>query len=221
MSNEKYIDKIRALMNKTTAAGCTPEEAEAAAAMAAKLMEQYHINNEQVVGKKDANKQGTVDIKYGYIQPWTTSLVAAVGKMTGCFVLTSQKHAYFFGTETAVDAAVFMANNLQERVAKMAFEYWNKVKDTYSPHDKSNTVRNYRLGLAHGIHRRLAQQRENTNKEALLVVDNAVIKAQEFASTITAWRASRRSVFGPIGDESAYYNGVKDAADVAVQQRLN
>jgi Protein of unknown function (DUF2786) len=221
----KYITKIRALMEKTIENGCTPEEAEAASAKVSELMEQYHIADSDVMGSHDKNKRGEVMFKYGHSEPWTQSLASTVGRMTGCFILYGYRYAAFYGTEVAVDAAVYTMNNLQEQAAKMAFAYWTKVKDAHSPHDRGWVIRDYRLGIVHGIRNRVfEQQSQNTDgagsKTGLVVINDALEKAKEYAATLTKWTSTSRSRGTTVRDGTAYYQGQDDSAGVTTQARL-
>lgn len=229
MINESMINKIRALMAKTSDNGCTPDEAEAAAAKVAELMELYHIQESDVVTKEDKNKNGFVLVKYGHFEPWTVSLTSTVARMTGCFALLSGNRAVFYGTEFAVDAAMFAMNNLQEQAAKMAFKYWSDNHLLYDECERNRVIRDYRLGIVHGIRNRVAEQQRQQvhvggqlnagSTTGLMVINNAISKAEEYASTVTMWSKTRRSG-GSVSDYDAYDRGRKDSANVTTQQRL-
>ena len=49
MTDETILQKIRAMLNRTTANGCTEAEAMTAAAMVAKLMDRYNLSDADVL----------------------------------------------------------------------------------------------------------------------------------------------------------------------------
>ena len=84
------VDKITALLNKTTARGCTDEEAEAAAEAAQRLMAKYQIDEAMLAfsGKGEADMLDTVklDIASSYFNP-RLFLLDGIAKANDCKVV--------------------------------------------------------------------------------------------------------------------------------------
>lgn len=84
------VDKITALLNKTTARGCTDEEAEAAAEAAQRLMAKYQIDEAMLAfsGKGEADTLDTIriDIASSYFNP-RLFLLDGIAKANDCRVV--------------------------------------------------------------------------------------------------------------------------------------
>lgn len=83
MNRDKLIAKIRALLAKTEDAGCTEDEALAAAAKAADLMDKYHVERAEL-------ESGDTDFSWSKIKPqykWHCDIyhwiAPAIAKFTG------------------------------------------------------------------------------------------------------------------------------------------
>ena len=223
----KIIDKIRALMAKTLENGCTQAEAEAAAQKVAALMAVYQLNEADVMPKDQKNKRGEATCKYGKVEPWTLSLSIVVARMTGTYSAYSSYggKVYFYGTEDAVDAAVYTFNNLQEQIAKMAYAYWKQVKADTPDYLKGQTIRDYRTGAVSGIQNAVQEQQEaqrfsEQNTTALIVINNSIEKAKEWATGETKFRNGRARTESRVRSSTAYYQGYEDGGSIQRQKRL-
>jgi hypothetical protein len=85
---EAVLLKIRKLQRKTTEAGCTPEEAGAAAAKVSELMEQYSIGHAQIelaAGVEELTGYGSTKAK---AEAWRASLLHELARDTRCRAVT-------------------------------------------------------------------------------------------------------------------------------------
>lgn len=226
-ANEKIIARIQALLAKTTERGCTPQEAEAAAQKVAALMAVYQLSESDVAPKDQKNKRGEARCKYGKCEPWTLRLAAAVAQMTGTFHAYSAGtgFVFFYGTEDAVDAAVFSFNNLQEQAANMAYAYWKEQKKAGAQDwERGPAIRDYRYGVVNGIRNAIYEQQQQQkfaeqNTTALIVVNNSIKRAEEWAHQNTMFRTGR-SRGSSIRNSAAFAQGYDDGRKVQRQPRL-
>lgn len=89
---QSVVDKITALLNKTTARGCTDEEAEAAAEAAQRLMAKYQIDQAMLAfsgkgdGEADVLDTVKLDIASSYFNP-RLFLLDGIAKANDCRVV--------------------------------------------------------------------------------------------------------------------------------------
>lgn len=109
------IRKIKALMARTPARGCTEAEAEAAAAMAASLMRQYGL------GALDLDMGSTLATAPSRPARWQRVLVGSIGFATNCVALwcSRSKQVEFVGATPGPDIAVYLFI-VGDRAAKRA-----------------------------------------------------------------------------------------------------
>lgn len=128
-TDNPIIEKIRALLAKTTAAGATEEEAAAAAAAAERLLAKHKLD------ERDVNKSPIVMRKTGirYLEPWVLSVATNAARFYGCQALmypqvyrnakgkTSQYNSVMMvGRESSCIVAVSMVGYLIETIVRMS-----------------------------------------------------------------------------------------------------
>src|SRR5262249_53976073 len=111
---QALLDKIRALLVKTTANGCTQEEALAALAKARAMMDAYAISDDELALTKEERAifmrqpRGTTDphrIKW--------RLCAAIGEFCECEVWRDRNHLLVFcGLRSDVQLATWLLDTL-------------------------------------------------------------------------------------------------------------
>jgi hypothetical protein len=132
---QKVKEKIRALNAKTVANGCTEEEALSAMNMVGKLLEQYNLSIDEVSLKEDGCVCIAIDIGAKRNSP-ITHVIVGIAQLTGtttwrgplwgkcakaCGIevdatgrpsgpRNENKHMFFFGTPTDVEAARHLWN---------------------------------------------------------------------------------------------------------------
>jgi hypothetical protein len=133
---QKVKEKIRALNTKTVANGCTEEEALSAMNMVGKLLEQYNLSMDEVSLNEDGCVCIAIDIGAKRNSP-ITHVIVGIAELTGTTtwrgplwgkcakacgievdatgrpcngVRNDNKHMFFFGTPTDVEAARHLWN---------------------------------------------------------------------------------------------------------------
>lgn len=123
MENEKIMNKIMALLNKTVENGATEQEAIAAGLMAQRLMKKYKISEVVDITKPKEVIRNDVKIK---TKTWISFLAGVIGDNFCCQVIKSpvinvktRKSTYiirFYGYEQDVKVATKMFNVLCELI---------------------------------------------------------------------------------------------------------
>lgn len=98
------IRKIKALLDRTPARGCTEAEAEAAASVAASLMRQYGLN------AVDLDMGSRLALAPSRPARWIKVLVSSIGFATNCAALwrAGSKQVEFIGAVPGPDIAVYL-----------------------------------------------------------------------------------------------------------------
>lgn len=217
-NKQAAIARIRALLAKTTANGCTEAEAMAAAAKAGELMDRYSVTMTDVEIKAEKCETRTGMAKTHPVEGCAT----AIARFCGCKVWRSgaagRKALSYFGLPQDVEVAMYLTDlirNCMEAEFKAYMRGPGKLQDAHG----KTLRRNFMLSMASRIHSRLmamAAAREAAAKTntgtALVVVRNAVVDAQ-FKALGMKLRAGSRS--------SGRYNGDASRAGAAAGDRVN
>lgn len=167
---QAMIDKVAALLNKTTSKGCTDEEAQAAAEAAQRLMAKYAIDEAMLsaAGKSDDKLDSVfVEIASSYFNP-RLFLLDAIAKSNDCRVLYtrggSKKGAYVKGFKSDLDNVLMMYTNLVMHMQLQARRYnvgagaWDA-----SPYKQRES---FMMGYQREIGRRLKEARRFAESQA-------------------------------------------------------
>ena len=187
---DKVLTRIQALRAKTVDRGCTEQEAIAAAAKVAELLDRYGLSLSEVDLKEQSCEGfgvGTGRRRFGPID----SCIPAVGEFCDCRVW-SEKTAdgeiryVFFGLPADVAGARYLYE-LVERAFATETELFKRSK-LYAEHrsgERRSATLSFQTGLAHGIARKLAElrrQREAAMREAsgrdLVPMKEAVVEEE-------------------------------------------
>jgi hypothetical protein len=185
---EKIANKIKELMKKTTANGCSEAEALSAAEMVGKLMNEYDLSMTEIEFKNEEFLTMTIETDSRVASP-IHNVVTAIGVYTDCKVWFSRgsKIVYsFFGTKRDTEIAHFLYNLLLGAIKRETENY--KKTDSY----KKSTLngRTKTSSFANGMGIRLAsrlqemkrdQKVENSNSTALVKVDKMSIVLDQFS----------------------------------------
>lgn len=138
MADNSVIARVRALLERTTAAGCTEEEAAAAASAAERLLRRHNLE------MRDVRRPDIVGLDTGqrYLDPWARSLGVHAARYYGCEPLVvhvpyvrpsrrpgmpDRRDTYrslrFYGREAAVTVAVEMYMYLWQTVIRLSRDY--------------------------------------------------------------------------------------------------
>lgn len=181
MENEKIMNKIMALLNKTVENGATEQEAIAAGLMAQRLMKKYKIS--EVV---DTNKPKEVirnDIKIK-TKTWISSLAGVIGDNFCCKVIRTRainvitrKPEYiikFYGYKQDVKVATKMFNVLCELIDRGIVKQKALAK---RKHGTSKGVQNaYASSFIRAVNKALSEQCKALQ---LVISEQVVAKVNE------------------------------------------
>lgn len=137
-SNEKIISKIKKVL-ELSKNNPSENEAMAAAALAQKLMAEYHITVTDIEEVNDSENIVEVEVKVGKGNKWKYALAGIVARNFRC------KH-FYYGKETVV----FYGYNTDAEIAAMTYEFLynfgNKKANAYY-----QKVRNESLRVSYGF----------------------------------------------------------------------
>jgi hypothetical protein len=229
-NRDDIIRRVKALMEKTVAAGCSEAEAMAASEAATRLMNKYELELTDIKIAEQANCQ-EFDINVGYkTTPPSFMTAGAIAYLTDTRAWTRKDragfpHLVFFGFETDVIVAQYIFAIIERSMLHAWMAY--KIEADYKG---ASTVRRRALqegfdaGMAGRIDTRLRrmkdeQRRENSASGRDLVVLKRPIVDAELAKLgihFTAHRAGRaRPMNGAAyeagqraGDNVAFNKGV-------------
>ena len=184
---DKLIGRIRGLREKTVAQGCTEQEAYAAAAKVAELLDRYGLSLSELDLRKQTcegvgietgrKRRGPIDDCMGTIAAYFDCKVW--GETAG----DGSLHYVFFGMPGDVQAAVYLHDLIARAFAAetdtfRAGEFYGSLL----PANKRNATVSFQAGLANGIIMKLGMlrqeretAREGGNGRALVPVKRAMI----------------------------------------------
>ena len=163
---QKKVAQIRALLSKTTEAGCTPAEADAAQAMAADLMAKYAV---EMADLSDVDHDEIEEmLKYALnpqnTYPWNKTLACAVQTMTNTFLLQGKSGRYpvftFYGAKSDVENATWMFKAYLDALAPMWKSYMRENGYTTDTAEK-NAWYEFRKGVAMGVPKKAYDSRKS------------------------------------------------------------
>ena len=129
-SDERTLDKIRKLLQKSRDAGASEAEAASCAEKARELMEQHSVSEESL--RERQSSPGRLYFEAKYMDPWRKNLGTAVGYSYGC-VMTwhpSTRQFCFTGSPTGVEVCRDVYQHLERTVTRLAAAYRSAVKGT-------------------------------------------------------------------------------------------
>jgi len=165
--NDKLIDRIKKLLTKTEGNGCSKEEAEAALAMASRLMAEHELDMADIAiedkpdmvdedietfSRWDFEAQKTYEIisHFCFVKPWLH-----VGLVNG----KKRKTLKFFGRPEGVEAAREMWHGLTAAYDRL-FAYYRAVNKAPASHRRS-----FIEGVANGFYSKMKAERESMQAE--------------------------------------------------------
>lgn len=181
MENEKIMNKIMALLNKTVENGATEQEAIAAGLMAQRLMKKYKIS--EVVDTTKPKEVIRNDIKIK-TKTWISSLAGVIGDNFCCKVIRTRainvitrKPEYiikFYGYKQDVKVATKMFNVLCELIDRGIVKQKALAK---RKHGTSKGVQNaYASSFIRAVNKALSEQCKALQ---LVISDQVVAKVNE------------------------------------------
>lgn len=213
---EKIVAKIKALLDKTTANGCTEAEAVAAAEAANRLMEDYDLTYTDLETEVRGEIYGTRRKRYGTgkVLPDAVMFTAkSIAEYCNCRVWKNDNELIYYGSQDDTQLAQQLSAMVQ-MAAEGEFARYLKGPQR-SPDANGRSLRgSFMIGFSNRVAERFRsmakdrEQKPSTTGTALVVVKNQVTteKYAEFCRktghVTTASRASRRTMY-----EGAYKAG--------------
>jgi hypothetical protein len=162
--NEGIARRIQKILSKTEEAGCTPQEAEAAFAMATRLLAEHNLTMDDVDTATAQKATEYVEQDAFDMARWSRELVMAVKIVqkhcfvTGCF-WHSRKKLVFFGEATNVESARFMLTSLMEASQRLWASY--RIRNAMGKSER--TI--YLIGLMAGFGSKMDDERKAMEAE--------------------------------------------------------
>jgi Protein of unknown function (DUF2786) len=183
--SEVWIAKIRKILSKTEDAGCTQEEAEAAFALATRLMAEYNLEMSDIEVKDDSQKVewGDEEIlqtgRWFYENNLAYGIVKEYAFIDGFFThrcdgFKTRKVLRFFGKKENVETARFMFNALLAAYDRLWITY------RYLTQRPASDRRIYVAGIAMGFRDQLRAERQ------AMEIERDIVKGKSSGSTALA-----------------------------------
>ena len=183
--NELWVAKIRKILTKTEDAGCTQEEAEAAFALATRLMAEHNLEMSDVEVNDDAPKVewSEADIftcaRWSYENNLAYGIVKEYAFVEGYFGWSyangkARKVLRFFGKKDNVATAQFMFNALLAAYDRLWITY------RYLTGRPATDRRIYVAGIAMGFRDKLRDERK------AMEIERDILKGKNSGSTALA-----------------------------------
>jgi len=226
-TNEDIIRRVRALMEKTTANGCSEAEAMAASEMVSRLMNKYQLDLTDIKLKETANCREAASSGGQKNDPPSFMCANAIAHLTDTRVWRrNDRNGFaeivFFGLETDVVVANYIWSIVDRAMLWAWLDYkataGYKALSTAGRRDMNNS---FHQGMASRINDRLramkkAQKAENlaTTGRDLVIVKSAIVDAEFEKLGMTFGRA--KSYGKSAGDGRAYAAGQDAGSRVAL-----
>jgi hypothetical protein len=183
-SREKLIDKIKAMLAKTTAKGCTEEEALTALATARAWIDTYEISDDELRLSKEEkailHTESEADAPDSHKIRWELT----IGIARFCNVRIYRNHSKagltFAGFRSDIEYATWLLDHLSDFVHDKLFEF---LLDCLAPEGKERKqeIRGFVIGCTDRINARLIEmcdqpktERTTNGKELVVIKDQAI-----------------------------------------------
>lgn len=204
MCKESILDKVSKLLAKTTENGCTPEEAQAATAMAQSLLAKYDL---ELSDLEDEPTVSSLDVSVGTksVNSRQALLAIMLAKHYGCLVLKSTRKDKQYITFIGERKRPEVLKETYLFVYKAYQQCWQQYHRTLSC-NKESYRNDYFEGFINGVDQVLTQ---NENQNAIVLrASKAVVDYLFNTPTVT------RSVgVSTTGNNEAHYRGYCDGKE--------
>lgn len=213
MTNEKQqkiMERINNLLNKTVANGCTPEEAAAAATMAQKLIAKHHVD------MREFNESEDVDSDEEYCsREWQTRLATVLANNTCCKMVYTvmgrgKRRLTFIGRDTERMAVLKMYDKLSEACQRGLTAEKRRYKEIHGT--TAGVEHSYTLGFIRAVQ---SAMNEQCRALQLVTPEEVTNKMQELFPHCRTSSWKQKSVLG-----DCYANGKLAGQDAAGRKRL-
>lgn len=225
MSDEKtreaQLARIRGLMAKTTAAGCTEAEAHAAAALLDKLLAQYGLSLDEAA----VREQEIVKLDITVLPHAVDHAARNIAAFTDCRVWHCNRDLIFLGCEIDVDVAEYLTLLFVRAINRESdnFTMFNPDYATRTAAGKSEMVWSFQVGCAARLGERLGEMKSKrdytqrgTGTDLVAIKKPLVDDAFNSLGIVLGGGHAGRAV----KDSAAYGAGRKAAEGVAINQGI-
>ncbi len=224
MERESKIARIRALMAKTVAAGCTEAEAQAAAAAVDRLLGQWEIELDELQLKEETPDIRVVTTPRGHA---VTRAALGVARFCDCRVwLQGNKDLAYCGLPVDLEIAEYLTMLFMRSMDREAANYtmFNPTYDALSPGGRDDMLFAFRVGMARRLTERLDEMkdaRDGVNRSSgrdLVAVKTPMIDAYLASIGLVIGKGSKgRSVRDVAAFEAGRAAGERVAINRAVR----
>lgn len=178
MTNEKTLNKIRALLAKTIENGCTEAEAMAALEIAQKLMIEHEISLEDLKLEDEKAIVARSDMRDPQNVRWQICYYIALFTETRSF--GNKKNVKFVGLKADVDFAIWLTDTLAAFVhAQLKSYMWKNGYQKFQGNKRAKVINSFVTGCTNTICNKLAEmvkeRKPTSNGTALVIAKNALI----------------------------------------------
>lgn len=210
---EKIANKIKELMKKTTANGCSEAEALSAAEMVGRLMNEYDLSMTEVEFKNEEFLTHVINTNSRVASP-IHSVIMAIAEYTDTksWFSRGDKIVYsFFGTKKDTEIADYLYHLLVGAIKRETENYKKTTSYKSSPINGRTKTTSFANGMAARLSSRLQEMKRNqemaneSNSTALVPVDKMAIVLDQFKNLNMKLKSSVRRVTA--GSYDAYSDG--------------
>jgi hypothetical protein len=219
-TREARIARIRGLLSKTVANGCTEAEAQTAAAMVDRLMSEYEID----LTEMEVKQQDVIKLEIGCEKHAVRFSANRIAKFTDCEVWVEPPNIVYIGLELDVDVAEYLTLLFQRAIDREASNACFMSAD-YALLDrtgKGEWKQSFEVGCAGRLGERLEMmksKRDYTQKSTgfdLVAVKAPLVKAAmaQLGVVLSKEKSGGRS----IKNQAGYMAGRNAADGVTISQ---
>lgn len=202
--------KIRALLSKTVSAGCTEDEALAAASLAAKLMAEHDLSYADLGDLGSAIRGEAYGARkrdlYPMPQVEVLGLLGVVGEFWDCAAIYNRTHFTYFGTASDTEHACNMADLLRLAIDTEWFRFAAERRAAMKPRGKA-ARRSFVTGIAHRLSERLTELKHERSGASVTGRELVVIRSSVVMEKFDLWKTQKGI---SVGDETARGTYVSD-----------
>jgi hypothetical protein len=219
-TREARLARIRALMERTTANGCTEAEAQAAAEGVDRLLAQYEIDLDEVSVKS----QDVVRLDIAASAHSVRFAALNIGKFTDCTVWSDPPDITFLGLELDTEVAEYLVLLFMRAIDRGTTDF-TLLNSDYALQDSTgrvNMVQSFEIGMASRLGERLMHLKssrdfnQRTGGFDLVVAKGALVKQALGVLGIHLAKSGRGGA--SIRDKAAYQAGYSAGDRVSINQ---
>lgn len=218
---DKIAARIRALLAKTVANGCTEDEAIAAAAKAAEMLTRYNLTIDEVQLRESPFARHT-ERHEDAVGDRLWKVAAAIAHLTGSRSWTSAAGVFpiqidFFGFDHEVAVSKYLLE-ICARAMRQALDRANRKLATLTPVRRRRKIIPYLDGMADSLARRIRELKppEPTGTGIIVLRDELIDAAMKDAGIVLHDKRTRASR----DDDSNYRHGWRAGERVPLNQGI-